>query len=368
MPHSLLTVLICTALSLTPTMTLADPPTPPAAKLTPSESKLANLLTIQLEFEDTQYKKTKSDRSFKKIISLREKLIQLTCMPKLRTSLSHSPEENSAACQEQIDWMKSVIPLNPAALCAEHGTTSPSCGSAFDTQYIGSMDSRQLKDFGLEALDLELRLADLRKQDSKLESKHRSKVYNIAEKLRKKATPELRAEFETHAKAFIQESCSNSAVVYLDEQPGDHLKAVQITQSTAEKDDTKQLIKEFEDTLSERKKLKEEALQQVETFKKKREEAEELEPATFDTTAKPTPTPVERKIFRMRYISRDCESAIKMVNQTTHSLPHAICAREGFMAPRCLAAVAAYRKRETAKQAAKRSIRGEPAPSGLGTF
>ncbi|MCB0337341.1 MAG: hypothetical protein KDD62_13585, partial [Bdellovibrionales bacterium] len=123
--------------------------------LQPKERALLDAYRLQLSLEEASSLVKKSFWDFERRVLLKEKIVLLSCMPHVHTTLVYSIENLSDNCREDIKTLLAAYPGSVVGICALHGLNSQPCRDSYAEMYIDRApnqpaEGRENEDSGLD--------------------------------------------------------------------------------------------------------------------------------------------------------------------------------------------------------------------------
>jgi len=289
-----------------------------------------------------------------------EKLVELTCMPSLDTTLEYSGNPTNAECLKYLELLKDFQPDNLVAVCALHGIDSDPCKDAYQKQYISSSDPEEES---IDVVDLSAKLNAI--ENEKPLTQIKSDLRDAEKAFAKSAEAEIRKKIISLLDQALSLACSNTRIVVQHTKPPDKLMIVQTyRENTETSDPLTKLVHEFSGSAS----------RQSNTPTASPTPIIEV-PAPFQVNPPKHDSPPKRpkrEVWRLRHLSAECASFVDRALAFNPHHARALCYQQGFSSPDCIAAKRV--EREIARQEALQELQKQQdaAPSQkesrIGTF
>ena len=307
--------------------------TSPSAKpaLTKFQQRVLSMVELDLQMTKA-LPVTQANRD--RQLPIYEKLVELTCMPKLPSTLQYSGNPQDEQCLKYLDALKELQSDNLVVVCAVHGVDSDLCKSAYEEQYVATFNHEENS---IEVVDLSAKLSALESE------KPLSELDDDLEKAQKrfeetKDAAHLKVIRELLDRA-LSLACSNTRIIVQHVQPDPDLKAVRISVRPAPSPDAlTQLVHEFG---SDQKKPEVKAS----PTPSRSPAAEDEHGAPFQVNHETAPKLPRVPVWRLRFLSSECMNFVK---RALHFDPHhalGVCYQQGFSSPDCVAAQRIQRER-----------------------
>jgi hypothetical protein len=289
------------------------------------------------------------------LVNALEDYLNTKCMTKLPQTLVYAGNPTDPVCIERLERVLELNPGNPVATCTRDGIAAKSCIDAYQNQKIQPISQGSTNENIDPALRVGLSAATLDKIQKVEET-----LAGVNRKYQEAATPEEKRTLINDAATLYDQAmsmaCRVSSVALLPKaSDGQLVEPTELAQ-------TRERLLQIPPGIRKdyQREMEEKALLEMgnnNTSQARKKELQELIKVIQDPTA--LSAVQTESMDRTRFILEKCASLIEVSISIIPDLPAAVCYREGWYTPKCVAALKRWR---ALKQQEQKTAQGTPAP------
>ncbi len=294
-----------------------------AQELSQYQAKAVEAAKLELEITKITSSTASEDLLRSRLLPIYERLVENYCFPSMDITLTPPKSAPSADCLAYKIKLNEVLPESPLLICVDFGINSKECAQAYLDQYIIERNLDQDPD----ATELDAKLAELRNKPVRDEL--------MIELNKAKAAFEANKNHETGSKVtqvldrLIPMDCSFTQIKAEPKQPDEQFKYSAKLQATLPKNDP---IREAY------KKLEEKLAPELTPTPKASAAPNLFGENAFNSDQGPAVIVKKNKLWRVRYVTKNCNRWLKEARAFDPRYPTAVCYEQGNTTPDCFRA------------------------------
>jgi hypothetical protein len=304
---------------------------------------------------ESRLKMSKNPKILNDLVSALEEYLNTKCMTKLPQTLTYAGNPTDPLCIARMERLLELNPGNPVATCTRDGIAAKPCIDAYQAQRIQPISQGSTN----EDIDPSLRVGLTDATLTKI-GKVEETLAVVNRKYQEASTPEEKRALINDAATLYDQAmsmaCRLSSVALIpkasDGQPTEPVEIAQARERLLQV--PAGIRKDYQREMEEKAQLE---MGNPNTSDARKKELKELLKVIQDPTAGPSIQ--TESMERTRFVLEKCWNLIEVSVAIIPDLPAAVCYREGWYTPKCVAALKRWRALKQQEQAAARKT---PAP------